>query len=359
MSVARICFDVGSFYYLPQYLPVYDELRARGVECSFVFYDDPVYGVLLRGIVEREQLPAVWCANRDASLRHYQQLQADWIVFGNHYASLAALPASTRSALLYHGIGIKRCYYDHELADMDLRFVEGPFRLAELQRRHPQSSFYDSGFAKLDPLLREPATAPKVDLNTVGLQTQRPTILYAPTFYPSSIECLPDDWPAQLADFNLLIKPHFFTLTGAQYVAQRRKLARWQRYANVHVADLAAYSLLPYMSSADLMISEASSALFEFAALDKPIVWCDFLKLRWSYRGPLRFRYQRRMDDTINTYRNVGVHVAKAGDVSTTIRSELQQPQRRASERQQCTAQLIGVTDGRASLRIADRLLTV
>lgn len=353
----HIAFDVGSFYYLPQYLPVYEELRARGVECSFVFYDDPVYGELLRGIVTRERLPASWCADRDASLRHYTQLRPDWVVFGNHSSNVKALPAGTRTALLYHGIGIKRCYYDTELAELDLRFVEGPFRLAELQRRHPQSQFCDSGFAKLDPLLRDPAAAPKLDLAALGLQAQRPTILYAPTFYPSSIECLPDDWPAQLADLNLLIKPHFFTLTGEQYAAQRRKLERWRRYANVHLADLAAYSLLPYMGSADLMISEASSALFEFAALDKPIVWCDFLKLRWSYRGPLRFRYRRRMDDTIDAWRNVGVHVPKAAGLGAAIRAELQQPQRRAGERRRCTEQLIGVTDGRASLRIADRLL--
>src|SRR3546814_3507645 len=73
MMIARICFAVGSFYYLPQYLPVYDELRARCVDCSFVFYDDPIYGELLRGVVAREQLPATWCANREVSLRHYRQ----------------------------------------------------------------------------------------------------------------------------------------------------------------------------------------------------------------------------------------------------------------------------------------------
>lgn len=357
MNAVRICFDVGSFYYLPQYLPVFDELRARGVDCSFVFYDDPVYGELLRGIVARENLPAIWCASREASLQHYRQLQADWLVFGNHSEIIGELPTTTRTALLYHGIGIKSCYYDRELADMDLRFVEGPFRLAELQRRHPQSQFCDSGFAKLDPLLRDRASAPKLDLAALGLQAQRPTVLYAPTFYPSSIECLPDDWPAQLAELNLLIKPHFFTLTGEQYAAQRRKLDAWSRHPNVHVADLAAYSLLPYMGSADLMISEASSALFEFAALDKPIVWCDFLKLRWSYRGPLRFRYRRRMDNTIDAYRNVGIHVAKATELSAAVHTELQNPQRRTRERRLCTEQLIGVTDGRASMRIADYLL--
>src|SRR3546814_8214981 len=76
---------------------------------------------LLRGVVAREQLPATWCANREVSLRHYRQLKPDWIIFGNHYASLDELPTTTRSALLYHGIGIKSCYYDRELADMDLQ----------------------------------------------------------------------------------------------------------------------------------------------------------------------------------------------------------------------------------------------
>jgi hypothetical protein len=353
----HIAFDVGSFYYLPQYLPVYDELRARGVDCSFVFYDDPVYGELLRDIVARERLPARWCADRDASLQHYRELQPRWVVFGNHSAIVKALPDGTRTALLYHGIGIKRCYYDAELADLDLRFVEGPFRLAELQRRHPRAQFFDSGFAKLDPLLRDPANRPRLDLDALGLRAERPTVLYAPTYYPSSIERLPDDWPAQLGDLNLLIKPHFFTLTGEAYGAQRRKLQAWAAHDNAHVAGLADYSLLPYMGSADLLVSEASSALFEFAALDKPIVWCDFLKLRWSYRGPLRFRYRRRMDTTIDAWRNVGVHVARPAALSAAIRGELRQPQRRAAERRTCTEQLIGNTDGRASLRIADRLL--
>src|SRR3546814_19602135 len=110
MSVARICFDVGSFYYLPQYLPVYDELRARGVACSFVFYDDPIYGELLRGVVAREQLPATWCANREVSLRHYRQLKPAWITLGHHYHSPHEHTTNTRAELPFHGIGHKDRY---------------------------------------------------------------------------------------------------------------------------------------------------------------------------------------------------------------------------------------------------------
>src|SRR3546814_19487222 len=88
MRISDWSSDVCSSDLLPQYLPVYDELRARGVDCSFVFYDDPIYGELIRGVVAREQLPAPWCANREVSLRHYRQLKPDWLIFGNHYAIL-------------------------------------------------------------------------------------------------------------------------------------------------------------------------------------------------------------------------------------------------------------------------------
>src|SRR3546814_7149763 len=69
---------------------------------------------------------------REVSLRHYRQLKPDWIIFGNHYASLDELPTTTRSALLYHGIGIKSCYYDRELADM--RSEEHTSELQSLMR---------------------------------------------------------------------------------------------------------------------------------------------------------------------------------------------------------------------------------
>ena len=62
------------------------------------------------------------------------------------------------------------------------------------------------------------------------------------------------------------------------------------------------YSLLPFLKSADLMISDASSAIIEFAALNKPVLWCTFLQLRWNYRGIFSYRFKARMDKDYDDY---------------------------------------------------------
>ena len=70
-----------------------------------------------------------------------------------------------------------------------------------------------------------------------------------------------------------------------KYQKQRNLLQHWDTYDNVYLAKVDDYSLLPFLKSADLMISDASSAIIEFAALNKPVIWCTFLQLRWNYRG--------------------------------------------------------------------------
>ena len=343
----RILFDAQHLYYLPQFIPVYEALAARGASCGFVLHRqaqalDQLEQVLREApwparLVAPEELPALYAAERP-----------DWIVFGNHCRFRGELPEGTRTALLYHGIGVKACYYEPRLAEMDLRFVEGPYRLRELQRRYPQARFADVGFPKLDPLL------PAAPRPAGG----RPVLLYAPTFYPSSIELMPEDWPEAFPDCDILLKPHFFSMTMPAYRRQRARLeALAARYDHVSLAGAADYSLLPYMARADLLISEASSALFEFAALDRPVVWLDFFKLRWTYRGPLRFRFNRRMDRTILQYADVAAHVDSPKALARVVRGELERPERLAEARARTTVELIGPVDGQASRRIAELLL--
>lgn len=345
----KVFFDVEQLYYLPQYLPVYEELRRRGVDCKFIVYRQDQILPQLQALVAQQTWPLLLISREEAG-KVYVAQRPDWVVFGNHNPHQNTLPHGTRSALLYHGIGVKECYYDPRLATMTVRFVEGAFRLRELQRRYPNATFVDVGFPKLDPLFGPCAEA-------VGKSGRR-TVLYAPTFYPSSIELLPPEWPAALADCAVVIKPHFFSMAMPQYERQRRILERWaERFANVTLATVSDYSLVPYMAKADILISEASSALFEFAALDRPVVWLDFFKLRWTYRGPLRFRFERRMDRTILQYADIAAHAAKPADFVEVVRRELVEPDRLSGTRKRYTAELVGPVDGKASVRIADYLL--
>jgi len=354
---AHILFDVHHLYYLPQFLPVYRVLQTRDVECEFVVYRNPELQAVLDKAVADEDLPVHWVDSVEDARDYYQTQHAPWLILGNSFKYLDDLPDVTRTALINHGAGIKGAGHDASMCRVSVRFAEGPYQLRQLQKHYPQGTYVDVGFSKLDPLFDPATETPGLNLAAFGLDPAKPTLLYAPTFYPSSIECMADHWPTEFSAYNLLVKPHFFTYTKSRYQAQRNKLEKWRNADNVFIAEVSDYNLLPFMASADLLISDASTALFEFAALDRPVVWCEFLKLRWSYRGPFRYRYSRRMDQDILRYADIAVHARGYDDLLGHVQSELADPSQHQSQRRSYTRELMGVTDGRVSERIADCLL--
>lgn len=353
----RIWFDLYSLYYWPQYEPVYNELISRGHECRIVAYRGDLKDDLLEAFFTNQgkHLPVDFIKEKDA-LSYYQEKSPDWIIFGNgSFTETTALNKNTKTALLYHGIGVKSCYYSETLSIYDIRFTEGHFRQLQLANMFPSVSFSEVGFAKLDPLFNDQLTN-SVNLESLGLDSSKQTLLYAPTFYPSSIERMPKHWPEIFSDLNIIIKPHFFSLSKPQYSRQQKLFKQWANYKNVYLAPATSLSLLPYMEIADVLLSEASSALFEFSALNKPVIWLDFLQLRWGYRGPLKFRLRNRMDTTIDPYRDIALHVPAPKHLEKSVRGQLANPMQYMQARQRATVELIGKTDGKVSVRIADSL---
>jgi len=279
------------------------------------------------------------------------------VVFGHGFGPLSSLPAGTRSAQLHHGIGMKADVYDEDNFRMDVRFTEGPHYTEVLGRMFPRARLVEVGYPKVDPLFWPADERPRFDLEGVGLDPARPTIMYAPTAFPSSFDAMPDRWPEHFAEFNLIVKAHQFSYFKSRYASHRRKMARWGRASNVHVVPSSEFDPVPYFAVSDLLISDASSVLFEFAATDRPVVWCDFSKLGLQYRGPFRYRLERRMDRDIERYADICAHAPRYADLGRVVRDELAHPGRHGPKRREYTARLVGPTDGRASERIADHLL--
>lgn len=355
----NIWFDLAELYYWPQYAPVVHELSRRGHSCKVGVHRRETNAALVDRFLHEQRDSTAFEVISEPNLGDfYAPREPDWIIFGNdNFRDFDALPKKTNTALLYHGIGVKSSYYDKGTTLFGVRFTEGHFRQKTLQTMYPDAHFQEVGFAKLDPLFnRDYFNFEPLDLNALGLSRDKPTLLYAPTFYPSSIERMPQDWPALVDDCNIIVKPHFFSWSNPRYSGQRARLKYWETFNNVAMAPADAISLLPYMDKADLLISEASSALFEFAALDKPVVWLDFLHLRWSYRGILKYRLKRRMDDTIAPYRGVALHVRTPKQLRAAVHDQLTNKQAFEAQRRQTSRDLLGATDGRASQRIANYL---
>ena len=353
----KIIFDVKHLYYLPQYLPVIAELSRIGVSSKCLFYkeSDTELVNVCQNAIKKEQLDAAWCDNWQQAKEFYLREKADWIVFGNAVADINTIHTVSKTVMMLHGIGPKAVYYDMPKEPMTVRFVEGQYRLNRLQQMHPSDHFIDTGYAKLDPAVNEVEGG--LLLADLGLDPNKPTILYAPTFYPSSIELMPKQLPSSLQDYNLIVKPHFFSLTKQKYGSHQKILRRWAKFNNVYVCGTADYNLVPYMTLSDVMISDASSAIFEFAALDKPVIWCDFYKLRWSYRGIFKFRLKQRVDDDIQYFEQVGWKASSPKELLTALNRAFNEPESKQTQRRQVIDKLAGQVDGRCSARIVEYFL--
>jgi hypothetical protein len=348
----RVFFDVQHLYYLPQYLPVYDELTKAGVTCEFILYRQKELNTVLLDYSNKYGLVCGYVNNCHQAREVYLKEKPEWIVFGNAFDNIKEINKHSKTALMEHGIGPKATYYDVSMSDITYRFVEGKHRLNRLEKRFPQKNFINTGFAKLDPIINQ--TLEKLDLEKIGLSNDKETILYAPTFYPSSIECLPSNFPVLFQDYNIIIKPHFFSLIKEKYKAHRLAFECWDKYKNVYIAKVDDVSSLPFMDVASIIISDTSSMLFEFTALNKPAIWCDFYKVRWSYRGLFKSRLKNRLDEDLKYFGKVAQRVTNNTELAEQTLKYIKNPELKEPERQEMTELLTGKVDGLCSKRIAN-----
>lgn len=350
----RVAFLAEQLYYLPQFTPVIAELRRRGHAVRLLLRLDEALREVPLALPEAG--PGPLTVRRLArSAEAYEALRAeppDWAVFGSFRDPAQALPPGTRTALVYHGIGVKTVLFDPRLDAFDLRCVESQRVEDELLARDPGLAprLRQVGFAKLDPLFPPAAAAPEPG--------RAPVLLYAPTFYPSSIERMPARLGPLLPGARWIVKPHFFSWTVPQYAAQRARFEAWAREPGVTVLGPEHYDLVPWMAQADVLLSEASSALFEFAALNRPVLWCRFLALRWSYRGLLGWRLRRRLDPQAERYAQVAREVHRPRELPEALAAAWAERQagRAPPAREALVEHLIGRRDGGAAARIADAL---
>lgn len=355
----KIFFDVAYLYYLPHFSPVIDQLLSRSqesqqaIDISVVFIMDPPQSIADDLQSKGIQIKVLQEGQR---LQYYQDSKPDWIIFG-HAAQIAGeLNDMCKTALILHGLGPKSTYYNASSAPIQYRFVESETRKNKLQQIFPDKGFVVTGYTKLDPVVNDPAAA--FDLEKLGLDPNKPTLLYSPTFYPSTIENFPKDWPKDFADYNILLKPHYLSLIKPAYQKQRQLLQHWQTFQNVYLAQESEQNLVPFMATADVMISETSSALFEFIALDKPVVVCHFLKLRWGYRGLLKFRLKKRLSEDYELFQSMGTNIDRYSELKSAIETNINNNSLYQAQRKTITQQVVGTIDGKSSQRVVDFILS-
>lgn len=250
-----------------------------------------------------------------------------------------------------HGVLSKGQYYtDTAIArreeQADLVCVPGEYH-AEVMRRIISKPVVATGMAKLDPLFSGAMTR-EGELGRLNLPAHFRYVLFAPTFNDELsaiphfrdqiVEVLPNSHTA------LLIKLH--GSTKAEYKELYRHLAK--RHPRVYYCD--DLDITPFLAIADLMISDVSSSMMEFAALDKPLVLFD---------SPLWSSYPNYNPADIEfTWRNIGFQVKNLEEMKTAVSYMLYNPRYLAVQRRCYTDRLFANKhDGRGAERIVQQAL--
>ena len=337
-------FYVAYPYYFPHFLPISQYIGSQDKKILYILSDKQNTAVMEQ-IAQDEQLDYL------LGDEHLYQVDTQFIFFANLFNQGRELKATR--LFLWHGVGTKPYDFKQALSENDILFTEGDYKYNKLVNEFPQfsSKIYKVGYSKLDSVFN--VTTQTIDAlkDKYQLDKRKKTILYAPTFYPSSIEKMSDDFPKEFSDYNVIVKAHYLTFERKKYHKQLIKFNKWAKYDNCTICSVDEYNLVPFLSLADVMISDESAAVFEFTALNKPVILNKFLKLRLSYiLNPKKLT--KRLDSGMDRYRLIGDNANTYDEMVSMTRDGFNHPDKYEHARLEMTEDICGLVDGKVSERI-------
>ena len=235
--------------------------------------------------IYHEALAAEGASGHAGRIRLIHPRRAAMVRFDAYVASdfmWAALLRDTARVQIFHGVGGK---YGFDAPDRSMREWHRLFFVNERRLRN----FVACGAVDADSPASRLVGMPKVDclvdgtyrrdhvLQSLGLDPSRPTVLYAPTWSPaSSLNAMGVELIEALGRMpvNVIMKLHDRSRDlRERYSGGVDWAARLQpRLVTGQGALAPGHDISPYLVAADVMVTDHSSAGFEFLLRDRPLV---------------------------------------------------------------------------------------
>jgi hypothetical protein len=244
----------------------------------------------------------------------------------------------------FHGVSLKNHAISERVLDYDRLFVVGEYMRRTLVSR----GILDEGDPRIERI-GMPKTDALVDgtinrenaRESLGLPTDRPVVLYAPTWGDGS--SLEDRGEAILETLRrlpvvVMVKLHDNSLDPRKTERDWGSLLRGLESPNLRfVTDP---DVRPALAAADVLVSDASSVANEFLLLDRPVVFADCPALLERLAG--------RAD--LETWgRRTGVVARDETELTAAVERGLEDPDEYAAVRREAAADLFydpgGATD--------------
>ncbi|MCK4577319.1 MAG: CDP-glycerol glycerophosphotransferase family protein, partial [Candidatus Marinimicrobia bacterium] len=226
---------------------------------------------------------------------------------------------------IFHGLGEEKPGHYRITGFFDLYCTPGPLvtqRFEARRRRKRHFLVRETGWPKLDSL------AESIDIREaksgLGLDPNRPLILYAPTFSPryESASALLEPICSQAGSkYQWIVKFHDLMPANIRNSYQQR--------LGSAVLSAEHSDITPLLAAADVMITDTSSVAYEFLMLDRPII---------TYRAAAR--------------QDKGIDLQSPANLAEAIQRSLDDPAEFTLQRQEYLGQLHPYRDGQSARRV-------
>ena len=363
-----ILFDAYHLYHLPQFDPLIDLLEKDNrfrVYYSTYSKNRKEEIDICSSILKKRAGTFVFDVDEEKRVKKIRDLDLDVFICGwSRYDLDSFVSDKTLVGMIYHGIGIKPSYWRDNHKRLDLRFVEGEYRINQLRNYGIKTDLALTGFIKLDPLFN--GSGPDSDQlkKELGLDSSKKTILFAPTFYPSSLEKIGMRLGDYTGEYNVILKPHLWTyfldIFGEVNLKMQRELISnlIEKFDHIKLLEPEKYNILPYYLIADVLLTEASSTIYEMIALSKPVVVNRFYKLKLSHKLFRNRLYRARLNKEMNQdLENFCFTADKHLDVPYALETALIEKYKNYDSMKKIRTKMLYKLDGCAAVRARDEIL--
>ena len=348
-------FESHRAYYLPNFFPIIREMKNRtgykiyaSIPLTMPLEERDIFS----DVCKENNISIITAINETARVEKLKERKFQVIIVGNVGKIEQIADPSSLAIMVYHGIGLKQTYYRDITDRIDIRVVESKERYDILQKQG-QKNLVLTGYSKCDPLVEYDNSQADI-LDKLGLDPTKKTVLYAPSFYPSSIEKISPELAQFSNEFNLIIKLHNFSWFQKRYQYQSVLIRTvTDNLKNSFLAQPFDIDVIPYMLASDLLISDISSTIFEFLPLDRPIIMAECFLIRLKHRIFKR-RFKRKLDldrfDAIDfVYR-----INEPAQLNGLVYHAIEYPDEMSKMRVDAGERYLYKTDGKASSRLLD-----
>jgi hypothetical protein len=343
----RVLFEAASPLSVAVFRPVYERLRQDSRLQFWFTASDESWSA-------RETFATGGIYDRILSSAEVRWMKFDAYI-NTDFWNMTWLRRRTRRIHLFHGVAGKYGLdAPVEIAPVVAAFDRLIFANEDRLARYVEAGMVDResgqaaliGYPKVDCLVDGSLDRTAL-ANQLGLDPNRPTVLYAPTWSPhSSLNVMGEQVITALSalNMNVIVKLHdrSYTATtrGSGGVDWCQFLERLCRRCGVHLAQGADVS--PYLYVSDALVTDHSSVGFEYMLLDRPIVAIDC---------PMLLEKARVNPQKAQLLRSAARVVSTASQAAAAVTEELANPFHLSRRRREIAASLFyepGSATGRA-----------